>query len=681
MIGFLDISFSLPFKEPVLVFALILFIILISPLLFKKLHMPGIIGLILAGVLIGPHGFNLLQRNSSIVLLGTVGLLYIMFLAGLEIDLNDFKKNRNRSLAFGALTFFIPIIIGTLASYHLLHFSWTSSILLASMFSTHTLVAYPIISKLGITKKEAVTITIGGTIITDTAVLVVLAIITGSATGGLNLAFGFKLGLSLAVFAFVVLWGMPRISRWFFKNIEGESVSQYIFVLAIVFTSAFLAELAGVEPIIGAFLAGLALNRLIPHTSALMNRIEFVGNAIFIPFFLISVGMLVDYRVLLQGPEALIVTAVVIVVTFGGKWLAAFITQKLFNYSSTERKLIFGLSSAHAAATLAVVLIGYDLGLLNENVLNATILLILITCMVSSFVVESSGRKLAIAYSQLTPETISVSNRILVPISNPVTIENLIDFAILIKDPKSTHPIYPLAVVKDAEDTSAQLVATNKMLEKAILHASATDNAVQLVSRIDVNIADGMIRAIRELMITDVVIGWNGKITTRERIFGTVLDNLLVRTQQMIMVCRIIHPLNTTGRLHIAVPPNAELENGFAKWMDNMKTIARQLGAAICFYGSGKTLNSLQGYIAAQKQSLSIDYHTFDNWDNISYLADNGRPDDLYIFVSARSKTLSYTSFLDKLPKQLARSYKDHSFVVVYPEQKSDLPASSIINV
>ncbi len=678
----LDISFSLPFTDPVLIFALILFIILFSPMLFKKLRMPGIIGLILAGVLIGPHGLNLLLRSNAIILFGTVGILYIMFLAGLEIDLNDFKKNRNRSIVFGALTFFIPIGIGTVVLFYFLEFNLKGAILLASMFSTHTLVAYPIVSRLGITRKEAVTITIGGTIITDTAVLLVLAVIAGATRGELDAAFWIRLIISLTIFGIVVLWGMPKISKWFFRNIEAEGVSQYIFVLAIVFLSAFFAELAGVEPIIGAFLAGLALNRLIPHTSALMNRIEFVGNALFIPFFLISVGMLVNFKVLFDGPEALIVTGSVIIITFGGKWLAAFITQKLYKYSAIERRLIFGLSCAHAAATLAVVLIGFDLGLFNENVLNATILLILITCMVSSFIVESAGRELAIIESKKSPDLSLVPSRILVPISNPATIERLIDFSLLVKDPNSEEPIFPLAVVKDEENTEAQLLSTNKMLEKAILHASATDHEVQLVSRIDMNTANGILRAARELLISNIIIGWNAKITTREMIFGSVLDNVLANSYQMLMVCKLMHPINTFTNVKVAVPPNAELEKGFGPWVNMLNNFARQIGANLVFYSNTTSRQRLEEVMVRFKSSVKVSYEHFDQWDrNFSGLSEKTSKDDLLFVISARSSTLSYKSYLDKIPKFLSKYYTDNSFVIVYPEQRTEAGEPTVLTV
>jgi Kef-type K+ transport system membrane component KefB len=660
---------TLPFTDPVLIFSLVLFIILLAPLVLNRFKVPGIIGLILAGVLVGPNGLNLLLRDSSIILFGTVGLLYIMFLAGLEIDLNDFIKNRNRSLVFGIFTFVIPQGLGILASYYILGFNLQSSILLASMFASHTLLAYPILGRFGISKNEAVTITVGGTIITDTAALLVLAVITGSAQGGLTNEFWLRLGVSLAVFSFIVLWVFPRIGAWFFKNIEGEGGAQFIFVLAIVFAASFLAELAGVEPIIGAFLAGLALNRLIPHTSPLMNRIEFVGNTLFIPFFLISVGMLVDFRVLFKGPEALLVAATMIVVATACKWLAAYFTQKVFKYSRVERNIIFGLSNAQAAATLAAVLIGYQLELLNENVLNGTILMILVTCLISSFVTEKAGRELAIIESDKAPNLGEVPERILVPISNPSTIEYLIDLAVMIKDPKSPEPIYPLSVVKDDEAAKEQIIISNKMLEKAIKHASATEHAVQVVTRVDLHIASGVARAIKELLITDIIIGWNGKITTREKIFGTVLDSLLQSTEQTVLVSKITSPLNTMKRLVVVVPPNAEVEVGFAHWIRTIKTMSKQTGADIVFFGAKATQEKIADIVAGTRPAVEAGYNFFEDWEDFLILSRDIRPDDLVIIVSARKGSLSYNHHLDSVPRQLSKYFQQNNFVIIYPEQ------------
>lgn len=668
--------FTLPFSEPVLVFTLVLLIILLAPLLFSRIRVPGIVGLIIAGALVGPYGFNLLLRDTSIVLFGTVGLLYIMFLAGLEIDLNDFRKNRNRSLVFGGLTFSIPQTVGTLAALTILGFSWPSAILLASMFASHTLLTYPIASRMGLAKNEAVTITVGGTIITDTAALLVLAIIAGSTQGELNGVFWLRLTVAFAIFVFIVLWIMPKIGAWFFKTGQGDGSSQFIFVLAIVFAAAFLAEVAGVEAIIGAFLAGLALNRLVPHTSPLMNRIDFVGNTLFVPFFLISVGMLVDVRVLFQGPDALIVAATMVVVALSCKWLAAFFTQKIFGYSVTERNLIFGLSNSQAAATLAAVLVGFNLGLLNEAVLNGTIVMILVTCLISSFVTESASRKLAVAESERVLDLAVVPDRILVPIANPATIEQLMDLAIMIKNPRSAEPIYPLVVVKDDDDVQQRVAASTKMLEKAITHAAATETAVQVVSRVDLNIASGITRAIKELMITEVVIGWNAQISAQQRIFGSVLDHLLHASRQMIIVTRLVHPINVTRQIVVVVPPHGELETGFTRWLRTLTTLSKQAGARLNFFTTQGAINRIQPIVQAAKPAVEADFSLFAEWEDFLILSREVTNTDLLVIINARDGSVSYNKYMDAIPRKLAQHFQSTSFLIIYPEQNTISPAT-----
>ncbi|MGO1817262.1 MAG: cation:proton antiporter, partial [Sphingobacterium sp.] len=389
-------AFEAPLTNPVLIFSLVLFIILLSPVLLRPLKVPGIIGLIISGMIIGPHGLNWLENNSAVDLFSTIGLLYIMFIAGLELDMNEFKKTKHKSVLFGCFTFVIPLSIGFPVCYYLLDYSFLSSILIASMFATHTLVSYPIVNRYGISKNEAVAITIGGTILTDTAVLIILAVIKGASQGDITGEFWVVLGISFAIFLFIMFGIIPKLARWFFEKIEGEKTSHYIFVLTVVFFAAFLAELANLEPIIGAFVAGLALNKLIPHSSALMNRIEFIGNAIFIPFFLISVGMIVDLGMITNGSGWTIfyVAGVLTAVGIVGKFLAAQITQWAFKYSKNQRNLIFGLSNAHAAATLAVIMVGYQNEIIDENVLNGTIMLILVSCIIASLVTEHASKKI-----------------------------------------------------------------------------------------------------------------------------------------------------------------------------------------------------------------------------------------------------------------------------------------------
>ncbi len=675
------LKLNLPLEEPVLIFSIILFVIFFSPIIFSKIKIPGIVGLILSGVALGPNGFHILENDSSFKLFGKVGLLYIMFMAGLEIDMNEFKKNSGKSLLFGLLTFLIPMSLGTFITYYLIieliglnintveNFDFESSVLLASMFASHTLIAYPIISRMGISKIETVSVTVGGTIITDTLALLVLAIITSAAGGDLDQEFWIRLGVSLLIFGISILVGFPILGRWFFKKAESEGVAQYIFVLALVFLAAFLALLAGVEDIIGAFLAGLGLNRLIPHTSSLMNKIEFVGNALFIPFFLIGVGMLVDLSVLFKGPQALIIATMMIGVAISSKWLAAFFTQKLLGWNKDNRQLMFGLSSAQAAATLAAVMVGFRMGLLNEAVLNGTILMILVTCLVASIAAENSGKKIAIVENEKLPEVGQLSQRLLIPLDDKNPMNDIIDFAILMKDKKSKEDLYTLTVVKDDSEAAEKMLLSKKMLEKAELHAAETETSIKTVIRVDYNVSSGILRAVKELFITNVILGWNGKYTTENKIFGTILDSAIRNSEKMFTIIKITKPVNTIKRLFVIVPQNAEYEIGFQRWINDIFNVAMSLGCGVVFYGHPSSFKKLKDQVRKKSKSTPVDYKEFGDLKIFSKLRNELKNDDFVIAICARKRTLSYQYVMDQIPSILSNYFIYNDFAVIYPEQ------------
>ncbi|MBX3242721.1 MAG: cation:proton antiporter [Chitinophagaceae bacterium] len=666
---------TFPLSDPVPIFVIFLFIILLAPIFLRKIRIPGIVGLIIAGMLIGDHGFNLVAKG-RIDLFGNAGLLYIMFIAGLELDIAEFKKNRYKSLVFGFLTFIVPLSLGYLICRHLLEFSETGSLLVSSMFATHTLVAYPLVSRMGITKNEAVTITVGGTIITDTAVLLILAVLSGSADGELNQAFFLKLGSSFLIFAFAILWGFPVIGRWFFKKIKDDSTSHFVFVLAMVFLAAFLAELAGVEGIIGAFLAGLALNQLIPHTSSLMSRIEFVGNAIFIPFFLISVGMLVDLRVLLKGNTALFIASVLTVMALSTKWIAAFLTQKIFRYSSTQRNIIFGLSTSHAAATIAVILIGYNLNFVDEHVLNGTIILILVTCMVGSFVTANAGKKLAIIDTVDIPSVINIQEKILIPVNEEGNKE-MLDFATMLSTDHQKAPVYMLTVMQDEDGLKQKMVLNNKNMESAIKQGAETKTKVFPITRVDLNVVNGIARAVKELLISDVVIGWSEKdgSTTSylfNTLFGTTTQNVLESVWETVFVCRLQYPLSTTRRTFLIVPKNAEFEIGFSHWVKRITALSREAGSKMQICCTESTEAAIRKEIQKNRISIETSFKKFEDMEDLLVLSREVSSNDLMVAVSARKGTISHHSFMETLPSKLVKYFPKNNLVLLYPEQKQE---------
>lgn len=661
-------------QEPVPIFTIVLFIILLAPILLRKLRIPSIVGLILAGMAIGDHGFNIIAKG-SIDLFGNAGLLYIMFLAGLELDMAEFKKNKYKSLVFGFFTFAIPLSLGFLLCHYILQFNQLASLLVSSMFATHTLVAYPLASRMGITKNEAVTVTVGGTIITDTAVLLILAVIAASAQGHLNQEFWIRLSISFLVFALFILFGYPFIGRWFFKKIKDDQTTHFIFVFALVFLAAFLAQLAGVEGIIGAFLAGLALNQLIPHASPLMNRIEFVGNAIFIPFFLISVGMIVDLRVLLKGPDALYIAGALTAMALLTKWLAAFFTQKIFRYTADQRRLIFGLSTSHAAATIAVILIGYNMHIIDENVLNGTVILILVTCMTGSFVTANAGKRIAIQEISKEPEVANQHERILIPVNDLQKTERLIDLSVLIYDGRERNPVYVLNVVQDEDDVKEKVLAANMNMERAIKHAANTETKVQLLTRVDLNMVNGVARAVKELVISDVVIEWDERDSSPtdfifNRLFGTAANNILDSIWETVYVCKLNHALNTTQKMVLVLTKNAEYEIGFSHWVKKTVKLARQVNSKILVCSTPGTFTAFQQELKNSRVHVESAYRPFEEAEDFLVLSREIKNDDLVVLVSARKGTLSYHSYMDTIPAKLIRHFEYNNFIVIYPEQK-----------
>lgn len=665
-------EFHTPFGNSVLIFSLILFIILLAPIVLNRFKIPGIIGLILSGMIIGPYGLFLIQKNSAVDLFSTIGLLYIMFIAGLELDMNEFNKHKYKSLIFGFFTFIFPIAIGLPVCYYLLGYGFYTSLLIASMFATHTLIAYPIVNRLGIAKNQAVAITVGGTILTDTAVLLILAIISGTTSGEATSGLWTRLLISIVCFAAIVYFVIPRIASWFFRRLEDEKNAHFIFVLLVVFLTAFIAELAGLEPIIGAFAAGLTLNRLIPHTSSLMNRIEFVGNALFIPFFLISVGMLIDFRVLTNGPQALIVASTLTAVALLGKWLAAQLSGRIFKYSKEQRSLIFGLSSAHAAATLAVILVGYNLGLINDHVLNGTIVLILVTCVIASFVTEKAGKEVVLHMDNEPQQVVLNTQRVLVPIANPDTMEKLIDFSMVIKNPKDLSPIVGLTVVKDDDQAQSRLLQSKKLLDKAIVYAASADQQIEIMSTIDRNITSGIKRIATEKFITDIVAGWSPQKGLADIIFGQTFDQLVKQTSQTIFITRFTMPLNVHKNILLICPFFAEKEPGFYKWVINVFRVASQLSTGVQLYAALEVEIAIREFAALNKVAVNVDYRGNIDLGDIVKLVSKVQPYDMIILVSSREGGISYTPVLDVLPKKMSKYFQPNSLVFIYPATASD---------
>jgi Kef-type K+ transport system membrane component KefB/mannitol/fructose-specific phosphotransferase system IIA component (Ntr-type) len=661
---------SLPINDPVLIFALAMGIFLLAPLVFERLKIPGIIGLIVFGAIVGPNILGLLERDFTFELLGQVGLLYLIFLAGLELDLNRFNEYRGRSVVFGFLSFGFPMGL-SVAFMPLLGFGLSASLLIGAIIGSHTLLAYPVVSRLGIVKNPAMITVIGGTLVTDTLALTVLAVVAGTLEGELNFLFWVQLFGTLALYATVVLIAIPRIGRWFFRNVPSQAPAEFIFLMVILFATAWAAQLAGAEPIIGAFLAGLTLNRLIPLNGPTMTRVRFVGNALFIPFFLLSVGMLVDPGVLTESLEVWVVAGALTVLVHLGKFLGAWSSKMLFKYDRDEGMAMFGLSSPQAAATLAVTFVGLEIGLFGEVVVNAVIVMILVTVFVGPSVVERFGKKLALKEERKPYDPSEAPRRILIPVSNPATADALMDIAIFLRGKGSEEPLYPLMVVRGTEQGSeAQVAEAEKMLSHAVLYAAGADVPVAPLTRVDRNIATGVSRAMAETRTSIVVVGWDGRQSgSRAAVFGTVLDQLLEQTRQMVIVAKMGHPLNTTQRIVVVIPPRADRHPGFLAAAGALKTLGSEVDARFEGLVIEEDPERYQTLFQKAQPDLPMEFGGVEGWGPLLWeLRTRLEPQDLVVVLSSRRGTVTWHRELEKLPAQLS-SLVPESFLVVYPSE------------
>lgn len=671
---FNDMSQLLPITDPTWIFLVVLVIILFAPLLSSRIRLPHIVGMILAGVLVGEHGLNILSRDSSFELFGKVGLYYIMFLASLEMDMEGLKKNRKRGLIFGLITFLIPLSLGYAAGHWLLHLRWEASLLFSCIIASHTLIAYPIVGRYGLSRHDCVTIAIAGTMIALLLALFTLAGISASAEGDVSVGFWFIFILKCAAYGFFIFFFYPRFTRYFFKRYS-DNVTQFTFVLVLLVLSAALSELAGLEGLFGAFLAGLVLNRYIPRVSPLMNRIEFVGNALFIPYFLISVGMLVNMKSLFGHSEAFFVVLVMVVTATVTKWLGAWITQLVLHMKAAERRMLFGLSNAHAAGALAMIMVGTQLEvapgtyLIGDDIINGVVLVILVSCIISSLVTDRAAREIALAETSTAANTDNTNEKVMVALYNPESVEALIDTAIMMRNPKLQKEMIALQVCLDNDRVEQQLKLGRQNLDRAAMVAAAADSQLSTYNRVGVNVVGSIIHSMKEFEASELLIGLHHKRRMGDSYLGTIGSELLARTNRQIIIVNYLMPVNVVHRIIVAVPEKAELEAGFYRWVERLSRMGEQLGCRIDFHAHSATLPLLKSYIEMHHPSTRTSYAALDEWSDLLIVTQYLSYDHLFVLVSARHGSISWQPAFDNLPAQLVRYFSNNSLMIIYPEQ------------
>lgn len=664
-------NLSLPFHEPVVIFAIVLLLILAAPVVFRRLKIPDVVGLILAGVAVGPYGFNLLERDASFQIFGQVGILYLMFLAAVEIDMYHLKKNLKQGLTFGIITFAVPAVLGIAVSHIAFGAGLMTCLLLASMYSSHTLISYPVVSRFGLQNTRGAILAVSGTIVAVLLALITLAtVIKMQIRGSFDLIDIILLLVYTALYALAVGNIFPWLTRFVFRKIS-DPVAQYIFILVMVFLGAVLAEAIGLESILGAFYVGLVLNRLIPGRSPLMNQIKFIGNALFIPYFLIGVGMLINVHIIFNGWKVIWVALVMISVALASKWIASFATQMIFRLTATQRKMMFGLTSGKAAATIAATMLGFQYGIISEDIMNGAVLMILACCLVASVTTERTAIKIRIELTAKEMESAGVERpefaRQIVAVANPITAEGLMRLAVFMRSPKNTEPITAL-FVRNSDDPRT-LSSGRYSLRAASQAAEEMGIPTKEEERFDLNVVSGLTNMIKQTHATDIVIGFHRKANIVDSFFGKMTDTLLTNTLKMVIISRCFIPISTIRRIVVVAGDNAQFETGFHDWVARIGNLAQQLACKVIFIASSETSRYVEEVITKDGYGIRRIYQEMTGWDDFILLSGEVGAEDLFVIIGARKGSISYSSELENMPEYLSKNFAGHNLMVIYPEQ------------
>lgn len=671
----LNLSQYFPITDPTLIFFVVLLMILLSPIIMGRLRIPHIIGMVLAGVLVGKYGLNILGRDASFELFGRVGLYYIMFLAGLEMDMEGLKKNRNRVMVFGMLTFLVPFAMTYFMGVSLLGYIPLASLLLAAIMASNTLIAYPIVGRYGLTRHTSSTLSVGSSMMALFMALIVMASIVNSFHGNGGILFWLLFILKFVAYCVGLIMVIPRVTRWFLRRYS-DAVMQFIFILAVVFLSAALSDAVGLEGIFGAFMSGLILNRFVPKVSPLMNRIEFTGNALFIPYFLIGVGMLINVRLLFAGSKILWV--VFCIVFFGtlGKAVAAYLAARIFRMSWLAGHMMFGLTSAHAAGAIAMVMVGRRLEvapgqyLFGDEVLNGIVIMILFTCVISTVITERAAQRLRLQEKEDQNMMKNLDDeKILIPVKYPEYSDNLVTMATLMRNPRLKRELVALNVVYDDVNMRHNQAEGQRLLDHLCHLASASDVPMVTQVRIAANIANGIKHAFKEFQASEILMGLHFHKEINRSFWGEFTRSLYNGLSRQIIVTRILQPLNTIRRIQVAIPSRAEFEPGFYRWLERLARMAGNLECRIAFHGRNETLQLVNEFIRNRFPSVRAEYEEMAHWKELPTLGSQVREDHLFVIVTARKGTISYKTAMERLPEELNKFIKGKTIMIIFPDQ------------
>ena len=674
-----DIASCFPITDPTLIFFVVMLIILFAPIVMGKLRIPHIIGMVLAGVAVGQYGLNILVRDDSFELFGKVGLYYIMFLASLEMDIEGVRRNKGRFGVFGLLTFAVPFIMTYVACITVLHYSVLASLLLGCIMASNTLIAYPIVGRYGLQRKPSVTLSVGSSMISLLMALVSLAAIVAAYGGNTGVMFWLWFVGKFVGYCVLMAVLIPRLARWFLRRYS-DAVMQFIFVMSMLFMSAALSEAVGLEGIFGAFVAGLILNRFIPHVSPLMNRIEFIGNALFIPYFLIGVGMLINLRLLFAGGG--IVGVVIMIVVFGtvGKAVAAYLAGWLFRLPVSSGNMMFGLTSAHAAGAIAMLMVGMKMEvepgvpLVTDDMLNGVVIMILFTCIISTIVTERAAQQITLRDKEMPEDTTANESeeKVLIPMRYPEYAQRLVNLAMMMRSPKNSTQMVGLNVVYDDDDMPRKQEQGQRLLERMTQYAAAADIHMQTQVRVAANIANGIRHAYKEFRATEILIGMHMHPEVSQKFWGEFHQSLFNGLNSQIIMARLTQPLATIRRIQVAVPSRAQFEPGFYRWLERLCRLGCNLECHTEFFGREDVLPLIENYVLSRHHDMRVSYTRMAHWAEMPSLAASISADNLFVVVTARKGTVSYKNALEFLPDEITRHFSGSNIMIIFPDQHGD---------
>jgi Kef-type K+ transport system membrane component KefB/nucleotide-binding universal stress UspA family protein len=644
-------------QEPVAFFLVIMAIILITPMLSERVRLPGIVGIILGGMLIGPYGLTLFAANDRMEFLSTIGLVYLMFSAGLEVDFNQFMRVRGRALVFGLLTFFFPQIMGMFLGW-MLGLSFLGMILLGSAFASHTLIAFPILIRLGVTRNEAVAVTAGATILTDIGAFIVLAVVLGAEGGQLAMGYFVKLFVLLIIFTFLVFFGLPRLGKFFFQRFSGRAV-EFQFVIVVLFVTALTARLIGVHEVVGAFLAGLAINITLPRHSPVTGHVLFMGESFFIPVFLLYSGMITDPFTFLKNPQTILIAIGITLVAYISKLLAAWITGRIFHYTKPEFWTVYGLSHAQAAVTIPTLVIGLQTGLFDANVFNAAILMILLTSISSPMLVQRFAPGLQQAGEE--EESPPLFKRILVPIINPNTQMYLLSLASLLAK-TSRGEVLALNVAHDDSGHVNGMRLQKELLGRVPEILSDPETRIELIPRLSNSYAQGILHTSMERNASLILMGWRGKRNIKQNILGTVLDEVIWGSDLPVMIGKLNCSLNGMQRVLLLLPANAIIPLVLRRILEANLTISKALNVPLTILADASYLERVGEIL----QPIQQDHPCV-----IKRMIGPLRPDDLekeaksdLLVVPGYGSRQHFLANLGNLPERLATSFHGNLIIL-----------------